>query len=106
MTHEEWQVLGLTEQWRSVINTTLFKQACSVVLEELYRFRTSGSAEINALQNQFKEGTYSAIHTLRALAEPPKEKVKMPRSWEFGSKEEEAKNLPPGPQRKGDLIRE
>lgn len=103
--HEEWTALGLTEQWRSVVNTVLFKQACSVVLEELYKFRTSGSAEVNALQNQFKEGTYSAIATLRALAEPPRPKTEVPKPWSHAAKEELDKELPLGPQKKG-LIRE
>lgn len=106
MLHDEWIALGLTEQWRSVVNTTLFKQACSVVLEELYKYRTSGTAEVNALQNQFKEGTYSAIATLRALAEPPRLKQPMPKPWEFASRAEEDKTLPEGPRRSGDLKRE
>src|SRR5262252_2524903 len=107
MLHEEWQALGLTEQWRSVVNTTLFKQACSVVLERLYEFRTNGPIELNALQNQFKEGTYSAIATLRALAEPPKAaKQQMPKPWEFASRTEEEKTLPEGPRRSGVLKRE
>jgi hypothetical protein len=105
MSHEEWVALGLTEQWRAVVNTVLFKQACSVILEELYRFRTSGSAEVNALQNQFKEGTYSAIATLRALAEHPKPKTELPKPWEHAVRGEGDKELPPGPQKKG-LIRE
>jgi hypothetical protein len=110
MTHEEWIALGLPEQWRAIINTVLFKQACSVVLEELYRFRTSGTVEVNALQNQFKEGTYSAIATLRALAEPPKPKIEIPKPWgqlrsETTRAEEDILPNPPGPHRK-DLIRE
>jgi hypothetical protein len=107
MLHDEWVALGLTEQWRSVVNTVLFKQACSVVLEELYKYRTNGTAEINALQNQFKEGTYSAIATLRALAEPPKAKQQhMPKPWEFASRTEEERILPEGPRPRGDLKRE
>lgn len=103
MTHEEWVILGYAEQWRSVVNTTIFKAACSVILEEIYRHRTAGDVPLNALQNQFKEGTYSAIQTLRSLADPPKEPgVKIPKPWE---KKEEEIQLPPGPQR-GGLIRE
>ena len=105
MSHEEWIALGLPEQWRAIINTVLFKQACSVVLEELYRFRTSGSAEVNALQNQFKEGTYSAIATLRALAAHPTPKTELPKPWEHAVRSEEGKELPTGPKR-GGLIRE
>lgn len=104
MTHEEWQVLGYAEQWRAVINTTIFKAACSVILEEIYRHRTAGDVPINALQNQFKEGTYSAIHSLRALADSPKEPVgKIPKPWE---KREEEVVLPPGPKRPEGLKRE
>jgi hypothetical protein len=103
MTHEEWQLLGYAEQWRAVVNTTIFKAACSVILEEIYRHRTAGDIPVNALQNQFKEGTYSAILTLRSLADPPKEPgVKIPKPWE---KKEEEIQLPPGPQR-GGLKRE
>jgi cytosine/adenosine deaminase-related metal-dependent hydrolase len=105
MSHDEWTALGLAEQWRAVINTALFKQACSVVLEELYRFRTVGSAEVNALQNQFKEGNYSALSTLRALAEHHKPKPEMPKPWEYAVKGEVERELPPGPQKKG-LVRE
>ena len=106
MLHDEWVALGLTEQWRTVVNTTLFKQACGVVLEELYKYRTNGTAEANALQNQFKEGTYSAIATLRALADPPKVKQQMPKPWETASRTEEGMILPEGPRRSGDLKRE
>ena len=105
MTHEEWNALGLPEQWRSVVNTTIFKQACSVILEELYRFRTNGPIEANALQNQFKEGTYSAIASLRALANIPSKHDPPPKPWEFASKHEEDVRLPEGPKR-GELIRE
>lgn len=77
-----------------------------MVLEELYKFRTSGAVEVNALQNQFKEGTYSAIATLRALADPPKMNQKVPKPWEFASRSEEEKTLPLGPKRSGDLKRE
>lgn len=103
MTHEEWNALGLAEQWRAVVNTTLFKQACSVILEELYRFRTSGTAEVNALQNQFKEGTYSAIASFRALANVPVKGERLSKPWEK-TREDEIK-LPPGPSR-GELKRE
>jgi hypothetical protein len=106
MLHEEWQALGLTEQWRSVVNSLIFKQACGVVLERLYEFRTNGTLETNALQNQFKEGTYSAIATLRALADPPKARQPMPKPWEFASRVEEEKILPEGPRPRGDLKRE
>jgi hypothetical protein len=106
MTHEEWVTLGLYEQWRTIINSVIFKQACSVVLEELYQFRTIGSAETNALQNQFKEGTYSAIATFKALANPPHKDGKLPEMWARKSaKEELDKKLPPGPQKK-ELIHE
>jgi hypothetical protein len=99
VTHEEWKVLGYAEQWRAVVSTTLFKAACSVILEELYQHRTAGDIPFNALQNQFKEGTYSAIQSLRALADLPKEPgAKIPKPWD--KKEEEAV-LPPGPQRPG-----
>lgn len=99
MLHDEWVALGLPEQWRSVINSVIFKQACSVVLEELYKFRTSGTVEVNALQNQFKEGTYSAIATLRALADPPKQKQVTPKPWEHAVSAEKDKLLPEGPKR-------
>jgi hypothetical protein len=103
MTHEEWVVLGYAEQWRAVVNTTLFKAACSVILEEIYRHRTAGDIPVNALQNAFKEGSYSAIHTLRSLADPPREPGQpVPKPW--GRKEEDM-TLPPGPQR-GELKRE
>jgi hypothetical protein len=103
MTHEEWIVLGYAEQWRAVVSTTLFKSACSVILEEIYRHRTAGDVSMNALQNQFKEGTYSAIHSLRALANPPRDVAeKIPKPWERKGEEVE---LPIGPQR-GELIRE
>lgn len=105
MTHEEWNALGLAEQWRAVINTTLFKQACSVILEELYRYRTNGSSEVNALQNQFKEGTYSALATLRALANIPVKGEKLSKPWDFAARSEAEVKLPPGPAR-GELIRE
>jgi hypothetical protein len=105
MRHEEWVALGLTEQWRSVVSTVLFKQACSVVLERLYESRTIGTIEQNALQNQFKEGTYSAIATLRALAEPPRQRQDLSKPWDYAGKTEEEKQLPPGPKR-GELIRE
>ena len=99
MLHEEWIALGLPEQWRAVINSVLFKQACSVVLEELYKFRTSGDVAVNALNNQFKEGTYSAIATLRALADPVKDKTKFPKPWDYATRPEEEKRLPEGPKR-------
>ena len=103
MTHDEWIVLGYAEQWRAVVNTPIFKAACSVILEEIYRHRTTGDIALNALQNSFKEGTYSAIHSLRALADPPKEPGgKVPKPWE---KKEEEVALPVGPQR-GVLKRE
>lgn len=97
--------LGLYEQWRTVVNSVIFKQACSVVLEELYQFRTLGSAENNALQNQFKEGTYSAIATFKSLANPPRKDGKLPEMWARRAREEEDKKLPPGPQKK-ELIHE
>lgn len=105
MKHEEWIALGCPEQWRAVINTTLFKQACSVVLERLYEFRTTGDVQANALQNQFKEGTYSAINTLRALADPAHKKFEPPKPWEHAARPELEKQLPTGPKQK-DLIRE
>jgi hypothetical protein len=105
MTQEEWVTLGLYEQWRGIVNSVLFKQACSVVLEELYKFRTIGSAETNALQNQFKEGTYSAIATFKALANPPRKDGKLPEMWSHKVREEVEKKLPPGPQKK-ELIHE
>lgn len=104
MTHDEWQVLGYAEQWRAVINTQIFKAACSVILEEIYRHRTAGDIPVNALQNAFKEGTYSAIHTLRSLADPPREKAeKIPKPWD---KKEEEVSLPAGPKRPEGLKRE
>jgi hypothetical protein len=104
MTHDEWIVLGYAEQWRAVINTQIFKAACSVILEEIYRHRTAGDIPVNALQNAFKEGTYSAIHTLRSLADPPREKgEKIPKPWDI--KEEEIQ-LPAGPKRPEGLKRE
>jgi hypothetical protein len=105
MTHEEWVTLGFYEQWRVVVNSVLFKQACSVVLEELYQFRTVGSAEINALQNQFKEGNYSAIATLKSLANGPQKDGKLPEMWGRKAREELDKKLPTGPQKK-ELIHE
>lgn len=99
MLHEEWVALGLIEQWRSVVSSVIFKQACSVVLEELYQFRTTGNTEVNALQNQFKEGNYSAIASLRALADSPRERAKIPKPWEHATKVEESKTLPEGPKR-------
>jgi hypothetical protein len=105
MTHEEWVTIGLYEQWRSVVNSVLFKQACSVVLEELYQCRTIGSAETNALQNQFKEGTYSAIATFKALANAPHKDGKLPEPWMRKVRDEVDKKLPLGPQKK-ELIHE
>jgi hypothetical protein len=99
MLPEEWIALGLPEQWRSVVNSLIFKQACSVVLERLYEYRTTGNVEVNALNNQFKEGTYSAIQTLRALADPPKIRQIAPKPWEHAAKTEEEKRLPEGPKR-------
>jgi hypothetical protein len=82
-----------------VVAQEIFQLACSVVLEEASSVRTPpNSTEVNALQNQFREGMFSAIRSLRALAqarpEPP-EKLKKP--WERDHDEEK---LPPGPQRK------
>jgi hypothetical protein len=99
MLHEEWVALGLPEQWRSVVNSVIFKQACSVVLERLYEYRTSGTVETNALNNQFKEGTYSAIATLRALADAPREKQPVPKAWDHAAKTELERRLPEGPKR-------
>jgi hypothetical protein len=104
VTHEEWQLLGYAEQWRAVVNTTIFKAACSVILEEIYRHRTTGDIPTNALQNSFKEGIYSAVHSLRSLADPPRESgAKIPKPWD--KKEEEAQ-LPAGPKRPEGLKRE
>ena len=98
MTHHEWYSRNLDGPWRQFVVQEIFQQACSVVLEEASSVRTPpNSTETNALQNQFREGMFSAIRSLRALAQPrpePPEKLKKP--WERERKEED---LPPGPQR-------
>jgi hypothetical protein len=98
MTHEEWYARQLDAEWRQLASTPIFQQACEVVIEEASAVRTaSSSVEVNALQNSFREGIFSAIRTLRYLARPkapPREQLRKP--WERVVEEEQ---LPPGPQK-------
>lgn len=97
MNQHEWYANGFDSTWRDMVNTEIFKLACQVVLEEASSVRTPPqSAEVNALQNQFREGMFSSIRSLRALAiskGEPKNQLSKP--WERKMEEE---TLPPGPK--------
>lgn len=97
MTQSDWYANNLDTTWRQIVATDIFKIACQVVLEEASSVRTPPqSSEVNALQNQFREGMFSAIRSLRALAVPkpgPKEPLSKP--WE--RKMEVEAELPAGP---------
>lgn len=98
MTQHDWYANNLDSSWRQITNTDLFRMACQVVLEEASSVRTPPqSSEVNALQNQFREGIFSAIRSLRALGIPksgPREVL--PKPWERKMEAEEA--LPAGPK--------
>jgi hypothetical protein len=98
VTQHEWYARSLDGAWRQFVNQEIFQIACSVVLEEASSVRTPpNSTELNALQNQFREGMFSAIRSLRMLAQArtePMEQLSKP--WDRKRKEEE--DLPSGPK--------
>ena len=99
MTHEEWYARNLDTAWRQIVQSDIFQLACSVVMEEASAVRTApNSTEVNALQNQFREGMFSTIRTFRFLARPkPEPRETLSKPWE---REREEEKLPPGPVRK------
>jgi hypothetical protein len=99
LNQQEWYTRGLDAAWRQFSNQDIFQLACNVVLEEASSVRTQPvSIEVNAMQNQFREGIFSAVRSLRALAQarPEGPIKKLHKPWE---REEEKEELPPGPQR-------
>jgi len=100
LNQHEWYARSLDSHWRQVVSQEIFHVACNVILEEASSVRTApASTEVNALQNQFREGIFSAIRSLRMLAQPRPEGPQRPlhKPWEREKEEEE--ELPPGPKR-------
>jgi hypothetical protein len=96
VTYREWYTRSLDGPWRQVVAQEIFQIACNVVMEEASSVRTPPtSTEVNALQNQFREGVFSAIRSFRGLAQPVPEPPKaLKKPWE---RDEEEIKLPPGP---------